>query len=266
MNLTPEIIKDIQRALNKHYRYNLVVDGDAGPKTMAAIMQVPFIPVHWDDKRKLVGTVQHAAMLEGLNAGPVDGYWGPQTDYGYSQLTEKLAGKEPKPWRDDEGLGATPAPNTWPIQTQVDLEKYYGKVGTNQVSVQLPYPVKIAWDLDKTITRFSCHVKVADSIGRVLTRAKDHYGDNIEKLGLDLFGGCLNVRPMRGGTKYSTHAWGIAIDWDPARNQLRWGCDRANFCKNDYDVWWKLWEEEGWVSLGKARNYDWMHVQAARVK
>lgn len=28
---------------------------------------------------------------------------------------------------------------------------------------------------------------------------------------------------------------------------------------------WKCWEEEGWVSLGRQRNYDRMHVQAAKL-
>jgi hypothetical protein len=34
-------------------------------------------------------------------------------------------------------------------------------------------------------------------------------------LGLDMFGRSLNVRKMRGGTSYSMHSWGIAIDSDP---------------------------------------------------
>ena len=29
--------------------------------------------------------------------------------------------------------------------------------------------------------------------------------------------------------------------------------------------WWALWEEEGFVSLGRAGDFDWMHVQAARL-
>ena len=70
---------------------------------------------------------------------------------------------------------------------------------------------------------------------------------------------------MRGGTRWSTHAWGIAIDYDPDRNQLKWGRDRAAFARPEYDAWWRLWEEEGWVSLGRTRNYDWMHVQAAKL-
>lgn len=269
MKLSKSDIKLAQEMLNKHYKFNLVVDGDAGSKTMFALQQVPFVPTHWKPERQLVGFLQHACMLEGLNAGPVDGYWGPQTEYGVELLSVKAKGKQPQPWRDDEGIGAKPdrRRSAWPRQVQSELVKYYGKVGTNQTQIQLPYPVKLAWNLDKVLTSYSCHEKVADSMVRVLSRVNDEYGHKkIQKLGLDLWGGCLNVRAMRGGTKYSTHSWGIAVDWDPARNRLRWGKDKANFSKADYDVWWRLWEEEGWTSLGRKRNYDWMHVQAAKVK
>ena len=85
------------------------------------------------------------------------------------------------------------------------------------------------------------------------------------KLRLDRWGGCLNVRKMRGGSSWSMHAWGIAIDFDPDRNQLKWGRDRAVFARPDYDAWWRCWEDEGWTSLGRTKNYDWMHVQAARL-
>lgn len=61
------------------------------------------------------------------------------------------------------------------------------------------------------------------------------------------------------------HSWGIAIDYDPDRNQLQWGRDRAVFAGPDYDAWWQFWEEEGWTSLGRTRNFDWMHVQAAKL-
>lgn len=101
---------------------------------------------------------------------------------------------------------------------------------------------------------------------RVLSRVLNHYGmEEIQGLRLDLWGGCLNVRKMRGGTRYSLHSWGIAVDDDPERNRLKWGRDRAHFARPDYDAWWRFWEDEGWVSLGRHRNFDWMHVQAAKL-
>lgn len=267
MNITPSVIKVIQDSLNRHYNNKLKVDGDAGKNTMAALLKVSAIPTEWEKNRKLVGYIQHICALENIDAGPVDGYWGPQTDYGFEQLKVALAtGKKPDPWRDDEGIGAVPQPNSWPVQTQDELERYYGPVGTNQTQVVVPYPLKIAWQPDRVITKFSCHEKVADSIVRILNRVADHYGDRIGGLGLDLWGGCLNVRKMRGGNKWSTHSWGIAVDWFPQKNALRWNHTRAAFARPEYNMWNRLWEEEGAVSLGRARDYDWMHYQFSKVK
>ena len=68
-----------------------------------------------------------------------------------------------------------------------------------------------------------------------------------------------------GGRAMSMHSWGIAIDFDPAHNRLRWGRDRARLAGPDYRAFLDIWEAEGWISLGRERNYDWMHIQAARL-
>ena len=73
------------------------------------------------------------------------------------------------------------------------------------------------------------------------------------------------VRELRWLHQRAMHSWGIAIDYDPDNNALHWGRDRASFALPAYDKWWDYWEAEGWVSLGRAKNFDWMHVQAARV-
>jgi hypothetical protein len=78
-----------------------------------------------------------------------------------------------------------------------------------------------------------------------------------------MFGGCLNVRKMRGGSAWSIHSWGAAIDLDPDNNQLKWASPKATFSKKEYEPFWKIVEAEGWTSLGRRRNYDWMHFQAA---
>lgn len=263
-----DIIKFIQQQLNKQFNLNLTIDGDAGAQTLSGIMLVKDIPTDWTKERKLVGYIQYLCKQEGIDTGTLDGYWGPQTEYGYEQLQSKInTGSLPAPWRTDSGNGLSVVPGNWPPQTQTDLEQYYGKVGTNQTHVVVPYSLKIAWQPKTTVTKFSCHEKVADSIVRVLTRVVDHYGeDKIDELGLNMWGGCLNVRKMRGGTQWSTHSWGIAIDWDPTHNSLHMHRDTARFAKPEYEMWWKLWEDEGWNSLGRVKNYDWMHVQAARIK
>jgi hypothetical protein len=70
---------------------------------------------------------------------------------------------------------------------------------------------------------------------------------------------------MRGGNSYSMHSWGIAIDFDPERNRLNWNSGEARLAKPDCIPFWQAWEAEGWVSLGRTRDFDWMHVQAARL-
>ena len=86
------------------------------------------------------------------------------------------------------------------------------------------------------------------------------YGaDLINDLGLDLFGGCFNHRKVRGGKRLSTHSWGIAIDWDPANNRLRWDHTRARFAGDAYADWLDIWAAYGFANLGRVRDYDWMH-------
>jgi len=101
----------------------------------------------------------------------------------------------------------------------------------------------------------------------VLEDVLKHYGlEEIKRLKLDVWGGCYNDRPIRGGSKPSMHSWGIAMDYDPANNKLRWGKDKATFAQPEYLEWWKIWERHGWISLGRQRNFDWMHVQAASLR
>jgi len=138
-------------------------------------------------------------------------------------------------------------------------------MGKNQTTLLLPYEMKLAWDTNSIVRKISIHEKVHDSAKAALTEILEIYGNDIEDLGLDLFGGCLNVRKMRGGSNWSMHSWGIAIDFDPENNQLKWGDDKARLAGDDYIPFWEAWEKQNWVSLGRTKNYDWMHVQAARL-
>lgn len=203
----------------------------------------------WEDLptgRKVVVVLQLEALAAEINVGQIDGYIGPMT----IQAVDELSGVTFE--RPDE---------LFPIEK--DVEKYYGKPGENQTSVALPYTQLLAWDLRVEVNKFSCHELVHDSIQACYGRVLDHYGvDQIGRLRLNRFGGCLNVRKKRGGTSWSMHAWGIAIDTDPAQNQLRWKSDRAVMARPEYNEWWKIWEDEGWCSLGRERDFDWMHIQA----
>jgi hypothetical protein len=154
-------------------------------------------------------------------------------------------------------------PTRWPRQRE--CASFYGAPGTGHALIDLPYPMRIAWDPHVAIRRITIHRRCSDSACRVLTKVHTFYGhEQIRDLGLDLFGGCFNNRPMRGGTALSMHAFACAIDFDPARNLLKWSHAKARLARPDAARFWELWEEEGWLSLGRARDFDWMHVQAAR--
>jgi hypothetical protein len=157
-------------------------------------------------------------------------------------------------------------PNNWPRQYTDAFNDFYGNQGDQLVNVDWPYEHRLSWQLDRKIRRFKCHEKVRDNISRVLTNVLENYGaEEIRILRLDVWGGCFNIRPIRGGTEPSMHIWGIAMDYDPNRNKLRWNSDKAVFAREEYRRWWEFREEEEWVSLGRSRNFDWMHVQAARI-
>lgn len=130
------------------------------------------------------------------------------------------------------------------------------------VFIDLPYPMRIAWDPKTTINKLSCHKAIVEPLKAVFAEILKVYGyDKIKELGIDLYGGCFNYRQIRGGSNYSVHAWGLAIDLDPARNQLKETAKTARFARPEYKPMIDIFYKHGFISLGKEKNYDWMHFQ-----
>jgi len=272
-------IRLIQKRLADRGHYRGAIDGLRGPLTHAAVQaalqgrsgDLPAGWTRWSNKRKSIAYLQLSAHDEGIDAGAIDGWWGPQTEFAVDALEEKLeTGREPFPWRDVTPIEANP--NDWPQETQSALTAFYGRHGEKDgftpplERVACPWTLKLAWNQNVTVSAISIHERCAESLARALERVHAEYGpDELARLGLDLYGGSYNPRRKRGGSSWSTHAWAIAIDWDPSHNKLRWGADRARMAGRDYLAWWEAWEAEGWVSLGRSRNFDWMHVQAAKL-
>lgn len=235
---SPEIF-ELQTALNAAGFGPLKVDGQNGPATKNAVMRFQ--------------------KASGLMA---DGVVGPKT-------RAKLGLKAPVD-RDSDPKSApkaSAAQKEWPRQK--DVEEFYGPPAGTQAtagSVKLPVAMRIAWNTNQTIKAFPCHSKVVVPMTTIFEETVKHYGEKEwRELGLDLFGGCYNPRKMRGGNSWSMHAWGIAVDIDPIRNQLNMGRDVAELAKPVYDPFWNIVEGQGALSLGRARNFDWMHFQFARL-
>ena len=150
----------------------------------------------------------------------------------------------------------------WPRETTENLMNFYGGVGKNQMLLEVPYEMKLAWNTRQKIKVFSCHEKVGEAMYTALERVKKAYSPSeISQHGFDLFGGCLNVRQIRGGTRWSTHAWGIAIDFDPARNGLRTPWSQAYLSRPECAEFMDAWKSVGAYSLGREKNMDAMHQQ-----
>lgn len=147
----------------------------------------------------------------------------------------------------------------------IDIIKIYGEPGDNLnfATIFLPYPMRIAWDTKMTVSKMTVHKLEAEKVEAIFTDILAHYGyAEIKRLGIDLFGGCYNFRKMRGGKDWSVHSWACAIDLDPARNSLKATAKTAQFAKPEYKPMIDIFYKHGWYSLGREKNYDWMHYQA----
>lgn len=187
-------------------------------------------------------TAEIIAMQTKIGVVP-DGFWGPKSIAACQAYLRSLM----------------PAPNPWPKPR--DAGEFYGKPGdeSNLVMIDLPYPMFYA---GKRVTRTRVHKKCAASLLRILTAIKarmeaaPHIQDEAED-----YGGCYNFRLKRGGSSYSMHAYGAAIDLDADDNTFRdsWPM------KSDMPL--EIMEEfarEGWKSAGAFWGYDAMHFEATQ--
>lgn len=153
--------------------------------------------------------------------------------------------------------------NAWPADNDAAITRYFGPIGAeaNLVLIEPPYPMVLAWDTTKPLRKIRCHGLVAPSLRRVLASLAALYTPaELVEHGLDRWGGCYNVRKMRGSLgRWSRHSWGIAVDLDPARNGLRtpWPGEATMPLAVV-----EAFEAEGWLSGGRAWGCDAMHFQA----
>ncbi len=275
---------EVQTELKAKGLYSGAIDNDYGPRTDGAI-EALLATNHvvnyagWSDARQLIAAQQVLCKLRDIEVGGIDGRIGPQTRHAFVVYDARKAnGWKPvatvETWRD---APMPPVPASHPLPSaptitvprvasprQSGVEAFYGSVGSNQTSLTLPFPMRLAWDTGTVVRKYSCHAKVREAMECVWKSTLDHYGlDEIQRLRLDLFGGCLNVRKMRGGSSWSMHSWGIAVDVDPEHNQLKFTRSQATLDGPEYDHFWAVVYATGAISLGRERDYDFMHWQYA---
>ncbi|MGG7566210.1 hypothetical protein ACQ5SO_08630 [Rhodovulum sp. DZ06] len=277
--MNADIVRLIQTKLAEMGHYTAKVDGDRGPKTNAAARAglpglgqgTPEGFADWSGKRCAVGFLQAWAASEGIDPGPVDGWWGPQTEYAAECLEQKLSGAGIRHFL-DETPETLPNPSGFPAESrgQREIRDFYGAPGVKDgreprlVRVELPWRMKLSWNRSLSRSSLRVHEKCAESLVRVLARIEAAYSPaQREDLGIDIFSGDYNPRKMKGADRHSLHSWGIAFDFDHTRNSLHANGAEARLGQRDAIPFWEAWEAEGWYSLGRMKNYDFMHVQAA---
>lgn len=157
------------------------------------------------------------------------------------------------------------------MMKEADIIAKYGQPGDpdNITKITLPYPMRIAWDIKTSVSKIACHKLISLNLIATFQDLLAQYGiGEIQRLGIDLFGGCLNVRPMRGTENrahpvWSRHAWGIAIDLSPEKNGLKTKWKDAQFSKPEYANMVSIFYKHGFFNLGRERNYDAMHFEIA---
>ena len=147
-----------------------------------------------------------------------------------------------------------------------ELFRKYGtptETGTPYLTkIDIPFPMILAWDRATTVKSIRCHKQIAKNLKATLSGILAEYGSlKIKQLGIDIYGGCFNFRKMRGGNDWSRHSWGVAIDLDPERNQLRESHLTARFAKPEYTRMIDIFYDNGFLSLGREKDYDWMHFE-----
>jgi hypothetical protein len=261
MSIPTKHIALAQRLLNEHVGAGLAAEGNWQSRSDAAARRfVGHLPTRraMTRDRWIALTIQHGAWLSG-NRIERDGWYGPDTrDAAYRLKGETYA-------RPDESSTPPPRPppsvRCW-TPSDAQMIRHYGQPGSGTTVATLPFRMRLDWDLSTTVTRTSVHLKARDSLMGALELIRDHYGlSEIRRLNIDRFGGVLNVRKKRGGSTWSAHAWGTAIDLWPAANQLSWKRDRAAFARPEYAGLIGAFRQAGWMHLGTCYDFDWMHWQ-----
>lgn len=176
---------------------------------------------------------------------PADGFWGPASIAACKRHLRALM----------------PTPNPWPESDQASLRAFYGAPGDESRLVTIEFPYPVFYD-GKRVTKTRVNQKCADSLLRVLTMIGQSYGQQrgvMEEA--EDYGGVFNFRMKRGGSSYSLHAYGAAIDLDADDNTFRdsWPM-RADMPLEIMECF----AREGWKSAGAFWGYDAMHHEATR--
>jgi hypothetical protein len=173
-----------------------------------------------------------------------DGFWGPKSLAACQRHLRSLM----------------PLPHPWPKSGQAAVKAFYGDPAKGEVAERLRLARVDGLGLrfaGKDVNAISAHRLCIDSLVRVLREISLGPHASI----LSHYAGIYNHRPMRGGTNWSLHAYGAAIDLKPQTNGLHthWPT-RADMPIEIMEAF----AREGWLPAGAFWSRDAMHFQATQ--
>lgn len=168
-----------------------------------------------------------------------DGFWGPKSIAKCQKYLRSIG----------------PAKNPWPSSREV--AKFYGKPGENLTRISVDGIQYVGAGDPKPVTSILCHEKIAKSLQAIIQDLKQSQCSWI----LNHYAGCYNHRNMRGSTKLSLHAYGIAVDFWPKENGFRTAWPSP--AKMPFEVI-EVFSKHGWTSAGPFWGRDAMHFQATK--
>ena len=150
-------------------------------------------------------------------------------------------------------------PVTKPLSL-AEAERKFGRIvaGTwaderkHMVLLEVPRPHL----LNTTTGKHTSRIYINEYVAPALMHAFKNVLDRGQRFKLKSFDGCLNIRPIRGSTTLSTHAYGLAIDINAKGNGL------GETPAIDPDLV-KCFTDAGWIWGGTFKRKDGMHFQIA---
>jgi len=126
-----------------------------------------------------------------------DGFWGPKsTDACQRHLRSMM-----------------PSPNPWPKSSQSELTKFFGAPGDESQLTNLSVTgLGVKYD-GKSVKTIRCNHRISLSLLYILEELAGSHPEILAD-----YNGCYNFRKMRGGSSYSLHAYGAAIDFCAGTN------------------------------------------------
>lgn len=262
--------------------YRGAVDGLAGPETRQAVQTVEDNArggeiraasgwpdtTGWSWERRLVAAAQRVLDAQAHDPGDIDGWVGPNTREALTQWLSARVGTSAAVDRPDAAAAGNMGPQDLPRQR--DCPTFYGQPGgqvrARLTYVDLPFALRIDWNLSQTTRRILVHAKCAPSLEAALIAVHRAYGrDRMAQLGIDRFAGAYNHRRIRGGSAWSMHAYGCAIDFYAQPNGLRTPLAEALFGQPEYTSFLDIMQDHGWLNGGRMWGKDAMHFQRARL-